>query len=166
MTNATLTRKELQTALRNLKDIGQTVIKLNTTTENLQKEYDQLNAPKTIKIMTGKLCNGTYGVWVDGKYDYLTERQLIQLGCKHLIEAQNKVVNDVKTQLKSILNNPEMMSKLNAIENIENIDNILELRPKKTMSWATWLNHAIVSYTAVQLIESKETINKAYQLAK
>jgi hypothetical protein len=96
----------------------------------------------------------------------LTERQLIQLGCKHLIEAQNKVVNDVKTQLKSILNNPEMMSKLNAIENIENIDNILELRPKKTMSWATWLNHAIVSYTAVQLIESKETINKAYQLAK
>jgi hypothetical protein len=34
------------------------------------------------------------------------------------------------------------------------------------MSWATWLNHAIVSYTAVQLIESQETINKAYQLAK
>jgi two-component SAPR family response regulator len=163
MTNATLTRKELQTALRNLKDIGQTVIKLNTTTENLQKEYDRLNAPKTVKIATGKLCNGTYGAWVDGKYDYLTEHQISIFGAKDQIDAQNKLIDDVKTQLKSILNNPEMMSKLNEVESN---DNILELRPKKTMSWATWLNHAIVSYTAVQLIESQETINKAYQLAK
>jgi hypothetical protein len=128
--------------------------------------YDRLNAPKTIKIMTGKLCNGTYGVWVDGKYDYLTEHQINLFGAKDQIEAQNKLIDDVLAKLIDILNNDEMMSKLNAIENIENIDNILELRPKKTMSWATWLNHAIVSYTAVQLIESKETINKAYQLAK
>jgi hypothetical protein len=163
MINATMTRKELQTALRNLKDIGQTVIKLNTTTENLQKEYDWLNAPKTIKIMTGKLCNGTYGVWVDGKYDYLTEHQITLFGAKDQIEAQNKLIDDVKAQLKYILNNSKMMSKLDAIEQD---DEIALLRPKKTMSWATWLNHAIVSYTAVQLIESKETINKAYQLAK
>jgi hypothetical protein len=129
----------------------------------MQEEYDRLNAPKTVKITTGKLCNGTYGAWVDGKYDYLTERQLIQLGCKHLIDEQNELIDDVKAQLKYILNNSKMMSKLDAIEQD---DEIALLRPKKTMSWATWLNHAIVSYTAVQLIESKETINKAYQLAK
>jgi hypothetical protein len=158
-----MTYKQLQTALKVFKAEGLTQIKLNSTKDLLQAEYDRLNAPKTIKIMTGKLCNGTYGAWVDEKYDYLTERQLIQLGCKHLIDEQNKVVNDVKTQLKSILNNPEMMSKLNAIEQD---DEIALLRPKKTMSWVTWLNHASVSYTAVQLIESQETINKAYQLAK
>jgi hypothetical protein len=158
-----MTYKQLQTALKVFKAEGLTQIKLNSTKDLLQAEYDRLNAPKTIKIMTGKLCDGTYGAWVDGKYDYLTEHQITLFGAKDQIEAQNKLIDDVKAQLKYILNNSKMMSKLNAIEQD---DEIALLRPKKTISWATWLNHAIVSYTAVQLIESKETINKAYQLAK
>jgi hypothetical protein len=164
-TQTKMTRKELQTILRDFKDIGQTVIDLRASTDKLKKEYDRLNEPKTVKIVTGKLSNGTYGCWVNGKYDYLTERQITLFGAKDQIEAQNQMSDIIKSKLKDIINNPEMMSKLN--EEVESNDNILELRPKKTMSWQAWLEFALENFNESRLIaECPKLIDKAYQLAK
>jgi hypothetical protein len=137
-------------------------------TETIYHNCFEIEAKSEITSINGQYPNGTYQVtYKNGVVSYLQRHTIIKSGGQNLLNELEEKSNDVLAEIIDILNNDEMMSKLDSIENIENIDKIRTLRPKKTMSWATWLNHALENFNESRLIEEcPKLIDKAYQLAK
>jgi hypothetical protein len=76
-------------------------------------------------------------------------------------------ITDIKIQIIGILINPEIMSKLNAIEELEDSDKIRILRPHPAKTWRQWFEFALTHYTPNRLIEDcPKAITKAYSLTQ
>ena len=74
---------------------------------------------------------------------------------------------DIKIQIIGILINPEIMSKLNAIEELEDSDKIRILRPHPAKTWRQWFEFALTHYTPNRLMdECPKVIAKAYSLTQ
>jgi hypothetical protein len=137
-------------------------------TETIYHNCFEIEAKSEITSIKGRYDNGTYQVtYKNGVVSYLQRHTIIKSGGEHLINQLEEKSNDVLAEIIDILNNDEMMSKLDAIENIENIDKIRTLRPHPAKTWETWLNHALENFNESRLIEDcPKAITKAYSLTQ
>jgi hypothetical protein len=129
-------------------------------TETIYHNCFEIEAKSEITAIKGRYDNGTYQVtYKNGIIDYLKRNTIIKSGGEQLLNDLEETSNDVLAEIINILNNDEMMSKLNEVG--------FEDQPSLTKTWEQWLEFALENFNETRLIEDcPKAITKAYSLTQ